>query len=68
MSCTKCNTWNPDDKTYCWRCQAELPKPQPKVEKKARTFAGLPTWMWLAMALIFIASFFGQCFMLPVGQ
>ena len=33
--CPNCGTWNPDDKLVCWRCQTELPKPQPKKKETA---------------------------------
>ncbi|MFZ4656941.1 MAG: hypothetical protein ACOYNY_08020 [Caldilineaceae bacterium] len=68
MNCPNCNTWNPEDKTNCWRCQHELPRPQPK--KKARTtFAGLPIWVWVAFALFFVVTTLGQCMMVgaPTG-
>jgi hypothetical protein len=63
-NCPKCNTWNPDDKTFCWRCQAELPKPVAKKAKRPMTLGGLPVWMWLVMALFFAALLLGQCFLL----
>lgn len=64
MNCPKCNTWNPDDKTYCWRCQAELPKPVQKKKKEQRAFLGLPMWMWLAILLFFVMLMLGQCVLL----
>lgn len=62
MDCRKCGTWNPDDKNFCWRCGAELPKPVEKKPKKAPlTFAGLPVWMWILLALFFVVLVVGQC-------
>jgi len=62
MDCRKCGTWNPDDKNFCWRCNAELPKPVEKKPKKApRVFAGLPIWMWIMLALFFVVLVVGQC-------
>lgn len=60
MNCPNCNTWNPDDKEVCWRCQAELPKVTPKKPKR-QTFGGFPIWMWIALVLFFLATSFGQC-------
>lgn len=68
MNCTNCNTWNPDDKDVCWRCQAVLPKPKPKKEKKPMAFAGLPLWMWIAMIIFIATLFLGQCMMLGPTQ
>lgn len=67
MNCTKCNTWNPDDKNFCWRCNAELPKPVAKPKKTTRTVAGLPLWMWLTITIFFVALLMGQCLMIPPG-
>lgn len=64
-NCTKCNTWNPDDKTFCWRCNAELPKPVVKPKKTTRTVAGLPLWMWLLLTIFFASLLLGQCFLMP---
>jgi hypothetical protein len=67
MDCPECGTWNPDDKDVCWRCQTELPKPPPPKPKR-QTFAGLPIWMWVALALLFVVFNFGSCFMMgPPG-
>lgn len=65
MNCPNCNTWNPDDKEVCWRCQTELPRPQPKKQKK-QTVWGFPIWMWIALVLFFVMTFFGQCLFAPL--
>ena len=59
-NCTNCGTWNAEDKDICWRCQTELPKPEPK-KKKRQTFGGFPMWMWVILILFFVATTFGQC-------
>ncbi len=64
MDCPNCGTWNPDDKKVCWRCQTPLPKPEPKIERKPRTFFGIPLWMFLLIALFLLVPFFWQCAML----
>ncbi len=61
MNCPKCETWNPDDKNFCWRCGATLPKPTEQKKKRARTIAGLPLWMWLVITLFFVSLLLGQC-------
>ena len=62
MNFPNCNTWNPEDKEVCWRCQTELPKPQPKKPKR-QNFAGLPIWVWIAFVLFFAVTSLGQCMM-----
>lgn len=68
MNCPNCNTWNPEDKEVCWRCQQELPRPQPK-KKPRQNFAGLPLWVWVAFIIFFAVTSLGQCMMIgaPAG-
>lgn len=61
MNCTQCGQWNPDDKTVCWRCQAELPKPVEAKKKKPALLFGLPLWSWVVLVVFFILLFAGQC-------
>lgn len=63
MDCPECGTWNPDDKDVCWRCQTELPRPTPPKPKR-KTFGGLPIWLWVALAFLFIIFNFGSCLMM----
>lgn len=64
MNCPECNTWNPDDKDVCWRCQTPMPKAPPPKPKR-QTYGGLPIWMWVALGVLFIGmNFFGSCMML----
>lgn len=60
--CPNCDTWNPDDKQVCWRCQTELPKPVEKMKKTTRRFAGLPLYFWVAMVFFVIMMISVQCF------
>jgi predicted amidophosphoribosyltransferase len=65
MECTKCKTWNPDDKTFCWRCQAELPKRVAPKKKRE----GFPQWAWLGLVLLFAVTVLVQCVFMPMpGQ
>lgn len=59
-NCPNCGTWNPDDKTLCWRCQTELPIPKPP-KKKRQNFLGFPLWMWVLLVLFFVVTTFSQC-------
>ncbi len=51
MDCPNCHTWNPDDKTQCWRCLNELPTPTPK--KKRRPINPM-TWVWVFAAVMIV--------------
>jgi predicted nucleic acid-binding Zn ribbon protein len=59
VDCPKCGTWNPDDKTRCWRCSEELPKPKPAPDKKRR---GVPmTWIWIAIGVMVALMILQTC-------
>jgi predicted nucleic acid-binding Zn ribbon protein len=61
MDCPKCGTWNPDDKTVCWRCQTDLPKPVVKKQRKPAIFLGLPVWAWAMVAIMLALWLVAQC-------
>ena len=64
MNCPNCNTWNPEDKTICWRCQAELPKPKPPKKKRQ---GGFPTWTWALIVALFALTILAQCYFMPLS-
>jgi len=58
MECPKCGTWNPDDKTKCWRCNAELPRPsEPRKSRKISS----QTWLWVIAILFSLVTLLAQC-------
>lgn len=63
MNCPKCGTWNPDDKKQCWRCDAELPKPEsPKPKRKP------VNWLWIAVGLFLLITLTQACWALQMRQ
>ena len=52
MDCPNCGVYNPEDRTVCWRCDQELPKP--KEAKKPRDPAALQRRMWLIVAVAIV--------------
>ena len=66
MNCPKCGTYNPEDRTVCWRCNAELPKPKPVKKRDPQKSA--QTWLYVAVALFFIITIAQSCGLkLPFG-
>jgi len=64
MECEKCGTWNPDDKTRCWRCSADLPAPpEPRKSRKPSS----QTWMWIIVALFIVITTLMRCGFLDFG-
>lgn len=61
-NCLQCGTWNPDDKLVCWRCQAELPKPQVKRQRTPKRILGIPLWLFLAMIFFLVMFLASRCF------
>ncbi|MDY7040267.1 MAG: hypothetical protein SVX38_05335 [Chloroflexota bacterium] len=64
MDCPNCGTWNPDDKIRCWRCNFELPKPEPTNKKQA---AFNTTWLWVIVIVVMLLCTLAQCFILQQG-
>ncbi len=58
MDCPNCGTWNPDDKLRCWRCSAELPKPE---EEKPRRRVSVNTWLWVGLVVFVLLVLLQQC-------
>ena len=63
MNCPNCNTWNPEDKELCWRCQTPLPKPKPPKKKKD---GGFSSWVWILIVALFAVTALAQCFFMPM--
>ena len=66
MNCPNCNTWNPEDKEVCWRCQTPLPKPKPP--KKKGAMGGFSNWMCILIIVLFAMTILAQCIFMPVGM
>ena len=61
MDCPNCGTWNPDDKTRCWRCNVELPTPVPKKPKRR---ISSNTWLWIGIVVFVLFMLLQQGFLL----
>jgi hypothetical protein len=58
MNCPNCGTYNPEDRTVCWRCDKELPKPKPV--KKRNPQAG-QLWLYVIVGAFFLITIFQSC-------
>jgi predicted nucleic acid-binding Zn ribbon protein len=52
MDCPNCGVYNPEDRTVCWRCDQELPKP--KEPKKKRDPALTMRRMWIIVGVVVV--------------
>ena len=52
MDCPNCGVYNPEDRTVCWRCDLELPKP--KEPKKKRDPAQAQRRMWIIIGAVLV--------------
>ena len=52
MDCPNCGVYNPEDRTICWRCDQELPKPKPP--KKKRDPAVTMRRMWIIVGIVVV--------------
>jgi hypothetical protein len=63
MNCPNCGTWNPEDKRFCWRCDAVLPKPEPPKPKRKPI-----NWMWIAVGIFVVFALIQACSALTIRQ
>ncbi|NPV08758.1 MAG: hypothetical protein HPY83_12465 [Anaerolineae bacterium] len=60
MECPNCGTYNPEDRTQCWKCDELLPTK--KEERPKRNEQGrLSPWTWLVLIVLGGVWFFTQC-------
>ncbi len=65
MNCPYCNTYNPEDRTVCWRCDKELPKPKPK---KTRNPQSAQIWLYVIVGIFLLFTLLQTCGVkLPFG-
>jgi len=53
MNCPNCNTFNPDEREKCWRCDAPLPKPVEEKKRDARATNQIMMYVLIAALLLF---------------
>jgi hypothetical protein len=58
MNCPNCGVYNPEDRTVCWRCDKELPKPKPK---KTRNPQSSQIWLYVIIAIFLIFTLAQTC-------
>jgi predicted nucleic acid-binding Zn ribbon protein len=58
MDCPNCHTYNPDERTICWRCDKPLPKPQPEKKKKQ---GSSQQWLYILIAVMVIMMLVNMC-------
>jgi len=57
MDCPNCRTYNPEDRTVCWRCDKPLPKPEPKKKRAASS----QRWLYILMAAMLLLTLLQFC-------
>jgi len=57
MDCPNCHTYNPDERTVCWRCDKPLPRPQPPKKKQA----GSQQWLYILIAVMVVMMLVNMC-------
>lgn len=53
MDCPNCGVYNPEDRTVCWRCDQELPKPKEPKKRKTDSMA-VNRRMWLIVGIVLV--------------
>ncbi len=57
MDCPYCKTYNPEDRTVCWRCDKPLPKPEVKQKKQISS----QQWLYVIIAVMFLLMALNMC-------
>ncbi len=52
MDCPNCGVYNPEERTVCWRCDQELPKPQEPKKKRDPAAAQRRMWIIIGVAVV----------------
>ena len=60
MNCPHCGTYNPQERTTCWRCDQELPKPALEKKKKDPRKL-LNRWIYVAIMVFVILNVLQMC-------
>jgi hypothetical protein len=58
VDCPNCHTYNPEDRTVCWRCDKPLPRPEPPKRKRQTTSR---QWLYILLAIVLIFSLLQFC-------
>jgi len=53
MDCPNCGVYNPEERTVCWRCDKELPKPK-EPKKKRGDPATMQRRIWILVGIVLI--------------
>ncbi|MGQ9682198.1 MAG: hypothetical protein ACUVX9_06660 [Anaerolineae bacterium] len=61
MDCPNCKTYNPEDRTVCWRCDQPLPKP---VVKKKRQMSS-QQWLYIIVGVMVLLMMLNMCGIRP---
>jgi hypothetical protein len=57
MDCPNCRTYNPEERTLCWRCDQPLPRP---VVKKKRQVTS-QQWLYIIVAIMLVVMLANMC-------
>ncbi|HOG46670.1 MAG TPA: hypothetical protein PLJ35_03255 [Anaerolineae bacterium] len=57
MDCPNCHTYNPDERTVCWRCDKPLPKPQPVKKRQPSQ----QQWLYILIGVMVILMLVNMC-------
>lgn len=53
MDCPNCGVYNPEDRTICWRCDQELPKPE-EPKKRSLDPQRAMRRMWIIVGIVMV--------------
>ena len=63
MDCPNCGVYNSEERTVCWRCDQELPKPE---EPKKKRGPGQKTRLMWTIIIVVVLLWVAMTFLLPM--
>jgi hypothetical protein len=59
MDCPNCKTYNPEERTTCWRCNTELPARAPVKRRDPQKSARI--WLYVAVVALVLSTVVRLC-------
>jgi len=57
MDCPNCKTYNPEERSVCWRCNKPLPRPVVRKKKQISS----QQWLYIIVAVMLLLMMANMC-------
>ncbi|MHB0877629.1 MAG: hypothetical protein ACYC5O_16450 [Anaerolineae bacterium] len=60
MDCPNCGTYNPENRTQCWKCDELLPVKK-ETKRRDQQSGRMSPWTWIVLAVLGAVWVLGMC-------